>query len=347
MKKIIISMMAVAALAACTKSEVQYESAGEIAFAPVSKLNTKAAVTTTDYPDALNMYVFANAGEAGEDLSTFAEPYFANAEFAHGSHTTNVFGGVTPYYWPNVKELIFSGYSRSGNVASLNPKPTYAKNADTDIWEINMTGYVPTLGTATPGDNDLMWFPTTKESYGKPAQADFTVDVVMQHACSWVTINVKGDETTGAANTTWQILDLTIADLAQKGDVVLGTAASWKNLSEVKIFDVYVPTTGKALTTDYVDYTKLTYQDFILIPQQTKTLTVKYSYVSQANGAADGSDIVIEEIKNIPLTYRDANNVWEPGVHYTYNITIGTQEILIEPTVKVWDTVTAPAVVLQ
>ena len=81
--------------------------------------------------------------------------------------------------------------------------------------------------------------------------------------------------------------------------------------------------------------------------QQTKTLTVKYSYVSQANGAADGSDIVIEEIKNIPLTYRDANNVWEPGVHYTYNITIGTQEILIEPTVEVWDTVTAPDVVLQ
>lgn len=346
MKKIIISMMAVAALAACTKSEVQYEPAGEISFAPVSKLNTKAAVTTTDYPDALNMYVFANAGEASADLSTFAEPYFANAEFAHGSHATNVFGGVTPYYWPNVKKLIFSGYSKSGNVASLNPKPTYVKNADTDIWEINMTGYAPTPGTATPGDNDLMWFPTTTESYGKPSQADFTVDVVMQHACSWVTINIKGDATTGAANTTWQILDLTIADLAQKGDVVLGTAASWKNLSEVKTFDVYEPTTGKALTTDYVDYTKLTYQDFILIPQETKTLTVKYSYVSQVGGAADGSDIVIEETKQIPLTYTNDEG-WKPGVHYTYNITIGTQEILIEPTVKVWDSVTAPDVVLQ
>lgn len=338
--------MAVVALAACTKSEVQYESAGEIAFAPVSKLNTKAAVTTTDYPDALNMYVFANAGTADAALPTFTEPYFANAEFSHGSHATNVFGGVTPYYWPNVKELIFSGYSKSGNVASLNPKPTYAKNA-AGIWEINMTGYAPTPGTATLGDNDLMWFPTTTESYAKPAQADFTVDVVMQHACSWVTINIKGDATTGKSGTTWQILDLTIADLAQKGDVVLGTAASWKNLSEEKMFDVYEATTGKALTTDYVDYTKLSYQDFILIPQETKTLKVEYSYVSQAGGGADGNDIVIEEIKDIPLTYRAANNVWEPGVHYIYNITIGTQEILIEPTVKVWDTVTAPDVVLQ
>lgn len=358
MKKIIISMMAVAALAACTKSDVQYESAAEIAFAPVSKLNTKAAVTTTDYPDALNMYVFANAGAADAALSTFAEPYFVNAEFTHNQRTditlaTNVFAGVTPYYWPNVKELIFSGYSKSGNVANLtgDNAPKFKLNeytvndATVNQWEIEINGYAPTPGTATEGDNDLMWFPTTTQSYGKTDMLGDDKEVVMQHACSWVTINIKGDATTGKTGTTWQILDLTIADLAQKGNVLLGTTASWNTLSEVKLFDVYEGT-GKALTTDYVDYTKLTYQDFILIPQNTKTLKVKYSYVSQAGGAADGKDIVVEEIKDIPLTYTNDEG-WEPGVHYTYNITIGTQEILIEPTVKVWDTVTAPDVVLQ
>ena len=337
MKKIIISMMAVAALAACTKSEVQYEPAGEISFAPVSKLNTKAAVTTTDYPDALNMYVFANAGEADAALSTFAEPYFANAEFANGSHATNVFGGVTPYYWPNVKELIFSGYSKSGNVASLSPKPTYVKNADTDIWEINMTGYAPTPGTTTLGDNDLMWFPTTTESYGKPAQTDFTVDVVMQHACSWVTINVKGDATTGAAGTTWNILDLTINDLAQSGNVILGETANWTPSTTTAAFEVF--NGEKALTTAYVDYTQLSYTDLILVPQDTKTLTITYEFVSQAGLNP------IQEVKTIDLTYTNDEG-WQPGVHYTYNITIGTQEILIEPIVKVWDSVIAPDVVL-
>ena len=344
MKKIFISLVAIAALAACSKSEVEYEATGEIAFAPVARLNTKAAVTDTDYPDGLNMYVFANAGTADAALSTFDEPYFANAEFAHGTHATDVFGGVTPYYWPNVKELIFSGYSKSGNTASLTPKPTYVKNGE-GVWEINMTGYAPTPGTATAGDNDLMWFPTTEESYGKPASADFTVDVEMKHACSWVTINVKGDATTGAYGTTWKILDLTIADLAQSGDVVLGAAATWKNLATGTTFDVYEGT-GKALTDEYVDYTQLTYKDLVVIPQATKTLTVKYSYVSQAGGAADGSDLVIEEEKDVPLTF-NGTNPWEPGVHYTYNITIGTQEILIEPTVKLWDSVTAPDVVLQ
>ena len=337
MKKIIISMMAVAALAACTKSEIQYETAGEISFAPVARLNTKAAVTTTDYPDALNMYVFANAGEATDVLPAgYDEPYFANAEFSQEGHDEDVFGGVTPYYWPNVKKLIFSGYSKSGNVASLSPAYEYDATAGT--WVIDMEGYVPSAGTATLGDNDLMWFPTTAESYGKPAQADFTVDVVMQHACSWVTINVKGDATTGADGTTWNILDLTINDLAQEGDVILGKTADWTPSATTSAFEVF--NGKKALTVGYVDYTQLSYTDLILVPQDTKTLTITYEFVSQA-----GLD-PIQEVKTIDLTYTNDEG-WEPGVHYTYNITIGTQEILIEPTVKEWDTVTAPDVVLQ
>lgn len=337
MKKIIISMMAVAALAACTKSEVQYESAAEIAFAPVSKLNTKAAVTTTDYPDALNMYVFANAGEATDALPAgYDEPYFANAEFSQNGHPANVFGGVTPYYWPNVKKLIFSGYSNSGNVADLTP--TYEYDATVATWVIDMEGYVPSEGTADLGNNDLMWFPTTAQSYGKPADAEFTVDVEMKHACSWVTINVKGDATTGKTGTTWQILDLTINGLAQEGDVILGTTADWTPSATTAPFEVFKG--AKDLTTAYVDYTKLSYTDLILVPQETKTLTITYQFVSQ-----EGLD-PIQEVKTIDLTYTNDEG-WEPGVHYTYNITIGTQEILIEPTVKVWDTVTAPDVVLQ
>lgn len=338
MKKIILSIAAVAAIAACTKSEVEYDQPSEIGFAPVSKLNTKAAVTDTDYPDALDMYVFANAGAADAALPAgYTEPYFANAAFTHGSHAANVFGGVTPYYWPNVKKLIFSGYSKSGNVASLATKPTYVWNATAATWEINMTGYAPGEGTETEGDNDLMWFPTTATSYGKQEEA---VQVEMKHACSWVTIKIKGDATTGAAGTTWQILDLTVADLAQSGDVVLGAEADWSNLAAGTDFDAYAATEGKKLTTAWEDYTQLSYQDLVVIPQETKTLKVKYSYVSQAGGAADGSDIVIEETKDVPLTYtNDAG--WKAGVHYTYNITIGTKEILIEPTVKVWDTESA------
>lgn len=351
MKKIILSIAAVAALAACTKSEVQYEQPSEIGFVPVTKMNTKAAVSTTDYPDALNMYVFANAGLDGNDtgetveVSECTEPYFRNAEFSHGSNAEHVFSGLTPYYWPNVKQLIFSGYSKSGNVANLAEAPTYDGTA------ITIKGYKPGDGTATLGDNDLMWFPTTGP-YAKPgkigADNDKDVNVQMKHACSWITFNVKGNEVTGRADnestedvdegTTWQILDLSIADLSQSADVTLGTQAVWSNLATGTPFDVYRGT-GKQLTTGYVDYTKLgsSYQDFIVIPQATKQLYIKYQYVSQKGAAADGSqDLICTEEITKPLTYTDGTD-WLPGVHYIYNITIGTEEILIEPTVAEWE----------
>ena len=59
--------MAVAALAACTKSEVQYEPSGEISFAPVAKTLTKSVAgyngETFDgvFPTNVHLYVFANA----------------------------------------------------------------------------------------------------------------------------------------------------------------------------------------------------------------------------------------------------------------------------------------------
>ena len=66
MKKIFISLFAVAALAACTKSEVAYEAANEISFAPVAKNITKGAVGTVNgkgtYPTAQPLGVYANYG---------------------------------------------------------------------------------------------------------------------------------------------------------------------------------------------------------------------------------------------------------------------------------------------
>lgn len=336
MKKIFISLFAVAALAACTKSEVQYDEPSAISFAPFAEMSTKTAVDGTDYPDELNMYVFANAGVPDANVPAgYTEAYFANAEFAHGTgHSTNVFGGTPdPYYWPNVKKLIFSGYSKSGNVASLSQKPTYTYNETTKTWEININGYTPGTGTATSGDNDLMWFPTTTTSYGKPTEDHFTVDVTMKHACAWVTIKIKGDDITGKTGTSWKILDLTFADLVQTGNVVLGTEATWTTTTGTT-FDAYT-NGGTLLTQELVDFTRLSYQDLVVIPQTTKTLHVKYSYVSQKGGGANGADIVIEEEKDIPLTYTNDKG-WEAGVHYTYNLTIGTSEILIEPVLTDW-----------
>ncbi len=365
MKKILVSFLAIAALIGCSKADITYDDQPqEIGFTPYSKKNVKSAVTTTDYPNTLNMYVFAQAGAAGAtDVTTYDEPYFINAEFndksvnpsAEVDESNGIFSGTAqPYYWPNVKELIFSGISKSGNVnaATNGAIPSYAyftapaESSAKSEWQITLNGYAPGTGTTIVGNNDLMWFPTTNNyaktdiiGTGKPGH----VDVVMKHACSWITINIKGDATTGDANTSWKITDLTLKDVAQSATVILGSEASWSNLATGAPLNVFKDDAGKALTysdeANFVgeDYTNIDIKDLILVPQATKTLTLTYKYVSQKGAASDGSeDIVITEVKDIPLAYQNDQG-WKPGVHYIYNITIGTSEILIEPTVDEWD----------
>ena len=335
MKKIFFSLVALAAIAACSKSEVEYTDNMELSFAPITQLNAKAAVDGTDYPDGLNMFIFANAGEATATVPTgYTEPYLRNAEFTHReSLTTHVFGGITPYYWPNVKKLIFSGYSKSGNVSTINP--TYVQDGST--WVIKMEGYAPGKGTAATesnpaGNNDLMWFPTTTESYGKPATANTPIPVVMQHACAWVTIKIKGDNVTGATGTTWKIKNISFTDLSQSGNVTLGDTASWTSVATGATFNVFNRTAStdyKPLTTNFVDYTQIDFADLVIVPQSTKTLYITYEFVPQENVAA------ITETKPLELTYTGGTG-WEAGKHYTYNITIGTSEILIHPELTDW-----------
>ena len=106
MKKIFFSLVALAALAACSKSEIAYEQTGEIAFSPVAKSVTKS-VAGYDYgssdtyhndgndgkfdgvfPTGVDLYVFANAQDEnaqGELISSWTSPYFKNALFVHSS----------------------------------------------------------------------------------------------------------------------------------------------------------------------------------------------------------------------------------------------------------------------
>ena len=46
MKKVLLSLVAVAAVAACTKSEVEYDAPAEIGFAPVPSNITRSVTIT-------------------------------------------------------------------------------------------------------------------------------------------------------------------------------------------------------------------------------------------------------------------------------------------------------------
>ena len=332
-------MMAVAALAACTKSEVQYEPAGEIGFAPVASNVTKSVAGYNGeifdgvFPTDVDLYVFANAQDENTDgtlADTWNTPYFQNALFEwnaskNESEIDDVaengsYAGKPTRYWPNVKSLKFAGYSDACNVAKT---ATFDIAANT----ITISSYTQNNANFTEeGTNDLMWFSCT-EQHSKKANE---VPVSMKHACSWITINVYGDDVT-ADN--WVLKSLLVKGINHTGKAVCGeTSAEWDDLSNPS--DEYYYNNGKDTFTSTAEEYAAIENNFIVIPQTPTSLDVTYTYTSQ-EAAGSQAAITFTETKNVPLTLSDSAN-WLSGYHYIYNVKITATEILIDPVVVDW-----------
>ena len=60
MKKLFISILAVAAAVACTKTNVDFEQPAEIGFAPVASMSSKAAIADAIYPATQPIGIWSN-----------------------------------------------------------------------------------------------------------------------------------------------------------------------------------------------------------------------------------------------------------------------------------------------
>ena len=145
MKKLFISILAVAAAVACTKTNVDFEQPAEIGFAPVASMSSKAAIADGIYPAAQPIGIWSNydgtieptVGETDKTLdyeNNFQTAYLNNVKFESKSvNSATVWGGATPYYWPTNGSLVFAGYSiQEGK--GVNTKATY--NFSTDVMTI-------------------------------------------------------------------------------------------------------------------------------------------------------------------------------------------------------------------
>ena len=377
MKKIFLSVLAVAALASCTKMGVEYEAPQEIGFKAVAGNMTKAAVDGDEFPTSLNMYVFA---ETTDNKGTTAN-YINNAEFTYRGEYDDivtlpnnevdaklVWGGVTPYYWPNVNRLHFSGYSKSGNVSSAindvtaTVQYTCGTSKDSEGNEDNklsITNYTP--GT---GDNDLMWFPNTKLNTpnGYLGKDTRYVVVDMYHTCSWISFMVKGDAVTGVADDESTDVDESLAayvidSLKINGIDIIANVACSASKTDDAIVPSIVWTNNTAADASYdvtlnANATKLTQTaknietnaivntsgNIIVIPQTPGVLELKYSYKSSTGATiTDEYSVAKGNALSLAINTNSTLNKWLPGVHYIYTITIKANEILIAPTPGEWD----------
>ena len=344
MKKIFFALVAIAAMAACTKTEVQYEPAGEISFAPVTQNVTKSvagigangAVDNT-FPTNLNLFIFANVQDQDEDENledSWTTEYLNNALFVSNRISDNgLYEGKPARYWPNVKSLVFAGYSNPSD------EPLEAE-MDFDDNILTITGYTQDNLKTAKGANDLMWFPYNGAQYKK---ADSVIPAAMKHACSWITVQVVGNEVTGE---NYLLKELKINDLYHTGDVECKSVTTTVNGNSTTVCTaVWDPTKLRNQSSEtlysnaegevFLDGVATVFEDvdnnMVVLPQTPTTIDVKYSYVPQEDVAP-----VTEIVKGLPLTLSgDAN--WESGKHYIYTISITATEILVNPTVAEWD----------
>lgn len=354
MKKIFFTMVAIAAIAACTKSEVQYEEpVGEVGFVPVARNITKAALGVDDnvYPITQNIGIWSNydgdveSGSTVDYTTDFTVSYIEDKQFTYHSDTDpKSWAGVTPYYWPTNGSLVFAGYSMTApatagtNAAEVGTSREYSFSTD----ELKINGY--TQSTDPASTFDLLWFGRTKTSHNYRNQAK-AVDVEFSHALAWITIKVVGEGSVLNSENVWGVTSVVINNVDNIGDVTCTGSgvnkAIWdENEDQDQSITVWSVTgddndtkysNSQKLTSD-AEPIELTENGVLVIPQEPQTLTVKYMYKTPA-----GALIEEESVVNLTLSGSDD---WQSGTHYTYTLTFKQSEILISPTVDMeWATV--------
>lgn len=326
MKKIFFSLLAIAAIASCAKTEDVYTpDDSEIKLAPVAAMTTKAnvlnAIDGTAYPTAENFDVYAYwANEPAGSEFIDGTVYLGSPKAVEFKNKDEYWGGVTTYYWPKNGSLRFSCYSPSS--------VDMVHNLATDTYTVN--GYVQPHETAKTWD--LLVAPTSPSYTAQTAAANVAVE--FQHALSWITIQVKAEN--DAATKAFDVKKVTINDVNTKANLSAAMADGisvneWSAHSTPQGYVVYEGSKTLSTTAKVLENTTA---GTLVIPQTTTSVTI--DYVQQA---MEGTPQLNDQTITLPLTLTDGTP-WEPGKHYVYTLIFSVDEILINPSVQDWQDVT-------
>ena len=357
MKKLFfIAAIASAALVSCTKNELapSVTEQEEITFAtPVSNVVTKAALVPATYPTGTGFSVFAdyhkdvyNTAKASEANFT---PYMRGTEGVAVTHKTetikigsNIYNSywspAKSYYWPKDGYLTFAAYS-----------PT-AANAHTDITYSVTNGIQMNDFTiqAPAAQYDLMLSnratdqTSEKMVINTPDPYD-GVQIVFTHALTAIDFTVKTAKNYTTDNYTIDLKSITITNAYSKGDLTQfanidqGTAGNnWTDYKEEASY--LVPNSAIASLTDSAKEITpdANTADLILLPQALTHSPNKVSVVVEYTVShPDMGGKSVKYTTTLPLD-NGTISTWDAGKRYTYNISIGMEEVIFAPTVKDW-----------
>ena len=326
MKKIFFSLLAIAALASCAKTEAVYTTDNsEIQIAPVTAMTTKAdklgVIDGTEYPteEEFNVYAYWANESAGSSFTadqTGAGAYLNNVTFTNKGQ---FWGGVQTQYWPKNGSLRFAAYSP----ATINMQHVLA--TDTYTGTVNYTA-------STAQTFDILVAPTSK-SYTAQTAAE-KVSVVFEHALSWLTFQIKSTE---AADYAFTIHNVTVDKVNIDGTLVAEMNLGTKTWTTENAQNVAVFNGNRYATTTAVDFEDVA-KGLLVLPQQPTTVTINFT-----QNAVGSAPALANQTVTLPLTLVE-NEPWEAGKHYTYTVIFDLDEILINPDVEDWEEVTVPEI---
>ncbi len=324
MKKIFFSLLAVAAIASCAKTEPVYvDNDSEIKLAPVTSLLTKAkvnkAIDGTAYPDAEHFTVvgYWHADGAGSTFTEGYTTYLDNVNFAKNGQFwagTDAEGKHTPYYWPKNGSLRFAAYSPTKLDGG-----TLSHDLASDTWTVN--NYVQNSDTDKTID---FMVAQTPPSYTAQTAAE-NVSVVFEHALSWISFKIKAQDE--AAKNAFDVKKIEVDDVFTQGKMIAKyPAKDWTPIAGSEC-DYKVTDDAPALAVTPVEVVN---NGVLVIPQPTTTVTVTFVQNTLSN---------VEQSLTIPLVLDVEHTPWEAGKHYIYTLIFGLDEILINPSVEEWEDV--------
>ena len=318
MKKLfVLSCVALATLASCSKSEdiEAPQAQKEIAFS-VATDKSSAPIEGTSFDDGQKIYVSAYNSVSGK--------YFKGVEFRKEASETTWKAGK---YWPVNGVTSFLAYAATGDVTATWGE----KYADKVEFTLNDGFYNSSESGKTPYI-DLLY---ASGEQAKEKEYD-PVSMTFKHTGAWVVFNVKlGSVLTGAKVT---LNSFQLANLFKGGKVVVdnttyaGAKASW-DFTGVTAADYGVESFAEKDLSAEENYTF-----GAIIPEQNQT-AIKFNYTLASSDTNTPAFTAQTATYEYPLSRFDK---WEMGKKYVYNITINLNEIAIEPTVGGWTGTTIP-----
>ena len=336
MKKIFFAIAAVAALASCSKTEYD-DVQKEISFAPVTKNITKSMMTGTTFQtsEEFNLWAYykpVSAGSVGAWMGS-AEPaqtYIDDKTFAYNSDQSLWGGKANPYFWPKNGSLVFVGYYPS----TLNTPAKTSVSHDLASQTMTFTDIAQSRVAASGYSEDIMYFNMT------PSYSTNSVSAEFKHALSWVSVLLKKDAATSdKATITVNKVEFTKVNPTGDAKVVAQQTINWTVDGEPATVEILE---GTPVVLTKGNTTVQSYQPLFIPQDMNGSLVVEYEIKSN-----DGSKFT--EVATLPLSGMQSAGTsltkWLPAKHYTYTITIGTSEILVNPSVETWEEVpVAPSI---